>query len=325
MHQAESQERFVERRAAQWSSFEDDLARIEAHHAVAAPDFPERYRRICQHLAIARHRAYGPEVVDRLNDLAVRGHQQLYGRQPTAPWFIEGVRRTFPAAVRAEWRLFLLSALLFYGSFFATAIAIQIEPALVYSFLDPQMVAEMEAMYDPESDRFLQERAADSDVFMFGFYVYNNTSIGFQTFASGLLAGLGTVFILLSNGLTIGAVFGHLIQIGYGDTLLPFVIGHGSFELTAIVLAGVAGLRMGAAVIAPGRRSRGAALTHAAQKVLPIVIGFGVFFLIAAFLEAFWSSRHTLPDMVRFSVGAVLWVVVGAYLLLAGRGAPRAA
>ncbi|PAK99903.1 hypothetical protein B8W90_14245, partial [Staphylococcus hominis] len=70
---------------------------------------------------------------------------------------------------------------------------------------------------------------------MFGYYIMNNISIGLRTFASGLLAGLGTVLVLLFNGLTIGAAAGHLQHIGHGDPFWRFVCGHGAFELTAIV------------------------------------------------------------------------------------------
>lgn len=317
---SEPQARFEARHAAAWEALEADLDRLEARQPASDLNFPVRYRRVCQHLALARERLYTPALLDRLNTLAVRGHQQLYGRRPSMPWLLEGIRRTFPAAVRAEWRLVLVAGLLFYGTFAAMFAAIQAEPSLIYSVMGPEQIANIEAMYDPASEQFLHERAADSDVLMFGFYVRNNTGIGLRTFAGGLAAGLGTLFFLVFNGIHIGATFGHLHQVGFGETLYPFVIGHGAFELNAILLSGVAGLRVGLAVLAPGRRRRGDAVAAAARKSLPIVIGMAVMFILAAFLEAFWSPRHTLPDAVRFGVGAVLWVLVGGYFLLAGRG-----
>lgn len=323
---SEPQARFEARHAETWSALEADLERLEARQPLPELDFAARYRRVCQHLALARERLYTPALIDRLNALAVRGHQQLYGRRPVAPWLLEGVRRTFPAAVRAEWRLVLAASVLFYGSFAAMFAALQADPALIHSVMDAEMIANIEGMYDPASERFLRERAADSDVMMFGFYVRNNTGIGLRTFAGGLAAGLGTLFFLVFNGVFIGATFGHLHHIGFGETLYPFVVGHGAFELNAIVLSGVAGLRLGLAVLAPGRRQRGDAVAHAARKALPIVLGMAAMFILAAFLEAFWSPRHTLPDEVRYGVGAALWVLVGGYFLLSGRrGAPDAA
>jgi uncharacterized membrane protein SpoIIM required for sporulation len=317
---SEPQVRFEARHAADWSTLEADLERLEARRPLDDVDFPSRYRRACQHLALARSRMYSPALLDRLNTIAVRGHQQLYGRRPVAPWLLRGIRRTFPAAVRAEWRLVLLAAILFYGTFAATFAAVQADPAFVHSVIDAESLVNMESMYDPGSERFLREREADSDVLMFGFYVRNNTGIGLRTFAGGLAAGLGTLFFLVFNGLSMGAVFGHLHHIGYGSTLYPFVIAHGAFELNAILLSGVAGLRLGWAVLAPGRRRRSDAIAHAARRALPIVLGMAAMFIIAAFIEAFWSPRHTIPETIRYSVGAVLWVLVGGYFLLAGRG-----
>ncbi len=125
---------------------------------------------------------------------------------------------------------------------------------------------------------------------MFGFYIMNNIGIAFQTFASGVLLGLGSLFFLLFNGLMIGSVAGHLTQIGYVQTFWPFVIGHGAFELTAITFAGAAGLKLGWALLAPGRLTRGEALRLAARRSVQLIAGVIVLLLLAAFTEACWSS-----------------------------------
>ncbi|WP_309476022.1 stage II sporulation protein M, partial [Escherichia coli] len=79
----------------------------------------------------------------------------------------------------------------------------------------------------------------------------NNISIGLRTFAGGLLAGVGTILVLIANGVNIGAVAGHLQAIGHGDPFWRFVAGHAPLELTAIVIAGGAGLRLGLGLVAP--------------------------------------------------------------------------
>jgi uncharacterized membrane protein SpoIIM required for sporulation len=156
---------------------------------------------------------------------------------------------------------------------------------------------------------------------MFGYYIMNNIGIAFQTFASGLLFGLGSLFFLLFNGLLIGAVSGHLSQIGYGEPFWSFVVGHGAFELNAIVLAGAAGLQLGWALLAPGRYTRSEALRLAAQLAIRLLCGAALFLLIAAFIEAYWSSMTYTGATVKYVVGAGLWLLVLAYLALAGRGA----
>ena len=90
--------------------------------------------------------------------------------------------------------------------------------------MTPDALIDLESMYETGIDRPGRERGADSDVMMFGFYIYNNTSIGFRTFASGLLFGIGSIFTLLYNGLYIGGAAGHLTYLGYGANLISFAI-----------------------------------------------------------------------------------------------------
>jgi uncharacterized membrane protein SpoIIM required for sporulation len=315
-----SQQTFQERNGAAWAELGGLLDALDrgADHP-ASPSLPERYRAVCQHLALARRRRYGAELVDGLNRLALRGHQHLYARRDRAFKRVAAfVAEGFPRAVRAEWRLLLLSAVMFFGTGAASYAAITVSPELAYTILGPGFVAQLETMYDPESEHFLRERSSDSDLLMFGFYIRNNIGIGFRTFASGLLLGVGSAFFMIYNGLVLGGAAGHIDQVGFGSTFYSFVIGHGAFELTAIVLAGLAGMKLGVTVLAPGRRSRRRALVEEGRKAILIVYGFTGMLVLAAFLEAFWSSSSFVPAAVKIAVGAVLWAVVLGYLALAG-------
>ena len=91
---------------------------------------------------------------------------------------------------------------------------------------------------------------------MFGFYIRHNVGIAFQCFAAGLFAGVGSLFFLAYNGALIGAVAGYLTERGLAATFFSFVVTHSAFELTAIVLSGAAGLRLGTRLLAPGRQTR---------------------------------------------------------------------
>jgi uncharacterized membrane protein SpoIIM required for sporulation len=155
---------------------------------------------------------------------------------------------------------------------------------------------------------------------MFGFYIMNNVGIGFRTFASGLALGIGSVFILFFNGIFIGAAAGHLTRLDFDSTFWPFVSGHSSYELTAIAISGAAGLLLGKALIAPGRRTRLAALRANARDAVTLVGGAALMLLLAASVEAFWSGGGA-PNGVKYGVGAVGWVLVALYLGLAGRRA----
>ena len=225
----------------------------------------------------------------------------------------------FPTAVRRERRLVGLAALLFYLPLLGMLVALQFQPDLVYTVTDAGNLSQMEEMYEPGQHRIGRERDADSDVMAFAFYIYNNTGIGFRAFASGLLLGLGTLFTLLFNGLFIGAIAGHLTHIGYGEPFWSFVSGHSALELTAIVLSGAAGLRLGLAILTPGRHTRLEALKQAGSRAVPVISGAAMMFFLAAFVEAFWSSMAFISPEIKYGVGILLWVLVLGYFFLLGR------
>jgi uncharacterized membrane protein SpoIIM required for sporulation len=314
-----SREIFEQRHEPQWAAMEHSLARMEGG-APAPPvaDFPELYRQICHHLALVRHRRYGADLELRLNRLVLRGHQQLYrkndgGLSPVLAF----ARSGFPRLVRAEKRLIGAAALLFALPLLVMTFLVPRYPELALAVLSPGSIEEMGEQYAPGGS--LQAgRPVDSDVLMFGYYIRNNIGIAFRTFAGGILGGVGSIFFLVYNGLVIGAVMGHIRQMGYGGRFFPFVVGHGAFELTAIVLAGAAGLRMGLALLSPGRLSRGQALLAAGRISIRILYGAAVMLVFAAFLEAFWSPM-SLPAATKYGIGAILWGYVFSYFLLAGR------
>lgn len=325
------QKRFVQQHESLWDHFEawlnfladqSGLRRFKKSKvAQPAPlDLPHAYRQICHHFALANTRLYSPVLLERLNKLVVRGHQRLYSpRSHLLRDTLAYLGGGFASLVRQEKGVVLIALLLFYLPFVSIILAIQWSPELVYSLIDGDQVRQVEAMYDPQADHRLgRERESDSDIYMFGFYIKNNTGIGFQVFAGGLLFGIGTLFFTLFNALFIGAVFGHLTHIGYIDTLYGFVIGHGAFELNAIVFAAAAGLKLSQALIMPGRKSRSRALLDNGRIAVRMMYGVALMFIIAAFIEAFWSSM-VMPVAYKYVVGTLLWMLVISYFLFAGR------
>lgn len=302
----------------EWDQFERFLDDARPPPFDAA-EMPARYRRLCQSLALAAERQYSPELVDRLNRLALRGHHALYRNRARQPWrLLDFLIAGFPALVRREWRLVAVAALLFFGPLLGLLAALQAWPEFVHYLLEPGQIAGFREMYDP-ANRRLGMREADTSVAMFGYYIWNNVRIGFQTFAGGMLAGVGSAWFLGSNGVVIGAVAGYLTQIGYHEPFWSFVAGHSSLELIAIVLAGAAGLRLGLAVIAPGNLTRKSALVTAARPAVRVMYGAALMFVAAAFVEAFWSPLTGFSFEAKIAAGLAGWAVLLAYFALAGR------
>jgi uncharacterized membrane protein SpoIIM required for sporulation len=302
--------------AREWDEFEKFL---EKEKSFDPAEMPARFRRVCQSLALAAERRYSADLVDRLNRLALRGHHALYAnRRRESQQVLEFMLAGFPRLVRQEWRLVAAATLLFFGPLLALIAALQQFPDFAHYLLAPEQIANYHQMYDPANKR-LGMREADTSVLMFGFYIWNNVRIGFQTFAGGMLAGVGSAWFLGANGVIIGAVAGYLTQAGFGETFWSFVAGHSSLELVAIVLSGAAGFKLGLAVIAPGNLSRKAALIAAAKPAVRIMYGAAVMFFAAAFVEAFWSPLTEVPFQVKIMVGVAGWILLLSYLALGGR------
>jgi uncharacterized membrane protein SpoIIM required for sporulation/uncharacterized RDD family membrane protein YckC len=285
----------------------------------AARTFPELFRQVCHQLALARSRRYGTAIETRLNRLVLRGHQQLYRRTGVDPGgVLPFLRGGFARRVRGEARVVAAAALLFIGPGLLTAGAVLARPELAFAAMSAESLEQITQQFAPGGAA--AQSATVGELFSrFGDYVWNNVSIAFRTFAGGVVYGLGSLFFLAYNGVVGGAVATHVHQQGFDRSFYAFVVGHGAFELTAIVLAGACGLRLGLAVLAPGPMRRSRSLLAAARATVPLLYGVTAMLLVAAFLESFWSPVAWVSAGGKLAVGAGLWAAVLAYFTLAGR------
>jgi uncharacterized membrane protein SpoIIM required for sporulation len=315
---------------ADWKRLEDMVQQCLVHGrrkgtkatAVQGEQLAALYRRACEQLALSRQRAYPPYLVERLERVTGDAHQLIYQRRQFGPAaFREFIARGFPRAVRQHRWYVLAAALLLLVPTVVVGVLVHQRPDLVLSVMDPNTVDMFEQMYSGESESIGRRRDVNSDWAMFGFYIRNNVGVSFQCFAGGLFLGIGSIFYLVFNGAYSGAVAGYLTQRGLGSTFYAFVVTHSAFELTAIVLSGAAGLRIGNALLAPGRLTRRASLVKATTEVSPVIYGFALMLLVAAAIEGFWSSATWLPPSVRYSVAAACWAGVLSYFIWQGRRA----
>jgi uncharacterized membrane protein SpoIIM required for sporulation len=316
--------------SVEWDELEQALqmirgAKIKTNRGLPMPSgerIAELYRRACEHLALARARAYPSHITERLDQLTADAHQLIYQRREFG---MTRLRRLFavdfPRAVRAHALYVWIAVAVFGLPTLIIGVLVYHQPELILSVVDAQTAAEFEEMYSDAADSIGRRRTAANDWAMFGFYIRNNIGVAFQCFASGLFAGVGSLFFLGFNGAYGGAIGGYLTERGLSSTFYSFVATHAAFELTAIALSGAAGLRIGHSMLAPGRHTRTQSLVIAARESIVIVYGVIAMLLIAAGIEAFWSSARWVPNAIKYSVAAFCWFVVIAYLTLQGRRA----
>lgn len=334
---------FIEQRQAEWDAWdrwlgvgtaqrrpERGAAEAPAGNADPAPAFaaselPAAFRRLCLDLSLARDRNYSSPLVHALHDRVLAAHQRVYGaRRRLAGRWLSFVVGGLPRLVRAEARFVLVAAALFFVPLVALIVLLQSYPDGIYFFLSQSHVAQYEEMFSPDNVRLGRPRGASDQLTMLAFYIANNVRIDFQCFAGGIAFGLGAVFFLIYNGMMIGATAGHLTQIGFIDTFWGFVAGHSAPELIGAVLSGAAGLKIGLALVAPGRLRRLDALKLAAGDAVKLLYGAAALTFCAAFIEALWSPLRTLPFELKIGAGVALWVALIAYFIFAGRGSRAA-
>ena len=321
--------RFQQLYEAEWTELQTLLEALSGgtaasrpREAVSGARAAALYRQACEHLALARARSYPAYIVDRLEDLTSRAHQLIYQQREFG---LGRLRRLinvdFPAAVRDHGAYVAVAAATFLLPTILVGVLVYSRPEMILSVVSSDTVSEFEEMYSPDADSIGRTREARTDWMMFGYYIRNNVGVAFQCFAGGLFAGLGTLFFLAYNGAFSGALAGYLTDRGMSSTFYSFVSTHSAFELTAIVLAGAAGLRIGHALLAPGRLTRRQSLVQASRDAMVVVYGVTCMLFVAAGIEAFWSSARWIAPAVKYGVAAVCWLAVLGYFTLQGRRA----
>ncbi|HEV7752531.1 MAG TPA: stage II sporulation protein M [Baekduia sp.] len=309
-------ERFERERADEWRRLEAALAqaggRPQRLGAAGVLELGGLYRAAAADLALARRLFPGNPLTGRLEALVVRARQVVYAdvgarRSPRA-FFATGYWRL----VRERRMALAVAAALFVG---ATAFA------LVWGILDPDAAAGLvpgafiDGADPPSGDRGLtssQSAAFSSEIFT------NNIRVTFVSFAAGLLFAVGGALLLAYNGLIFGAVLGVAAANGNLDQVLGLVVAHGVLELSCIVVAGAAGLRMGWALVDPGPQTRRAALAAQARPAMAVVLGTAPWLIVAGLVEGFvspagWGGAG--PYIVGLTLGVAYWTLI----LLSGR------
>ncbi|HET7232626.1 MAG TPA: stage II sporulation protein M [Longimicrobium sp.] len=283
--------------------------------------FAGLYREVAADLARARTYGGSPELLFMLERAVGAGHNLLY-RAPERRW--TGVRRWmtsgFPALVRRRWKPIALASVMLYLPAVLTFAAVRRDPALGRRLVGPEM---MDRAEQAESRQARGRAYVSAEDFggagkMSIDIMVNNVKVTFYAFAGGMLAGVGTALALVFNGVLVGAVTGVFANYGANLYLWSFLLVHGGIELTAICIAGGAGLWLGSAMLMPGRLTRREALVRHAREAVSLIGGVAVMLVVAGIFEG-CVSPSGLPAEVKLAIAAVLAAGLALYLAFAGR------
>lgn len=307
-------ERFVREGRARWSRLDDLVARADQLDAAGWRELADLWRQLSGDLARSRRADLPDDLVAWLHHLAARAYMALHGAPARRPLrLLARVFTDVPRQVRADAPFVAVAALLFLVPAVGVGLLSYRDEAVAMAVLPADQLAAMEDMY-----RTANVRGAGENGAMAGFYVWNNIGIALRCFATGVAFGIGPVWFLVQNGAVIGTVFGHLLREGMGPNLVGFTSGHGAWELTGLVIAGAGGLKLGAAAVSTGGRSRRDSVVAAGPGALTLAVGAALMLAVAAAIEGFWSAGPQ-PMGVKLAFAVLQVVMVAAWLGLGGR------
>lgn len=263
------------------------------------------YQRGGANLAHARVEYAGDSaLVNRLTLLVADAHGVLYGQPDTE--VRRGVQQfatiTFPAAIYSLRRYIAVAALLTCLPWAVFQIWLAVSPA-AFDVVAPDAAAQQYIEQDFE-DYYSNQPSQNFATQVF----FNNIRVGFLAFATGILLCVVTAALLAFNGANIGIAGGLFTNVGQADKFWGLILPHGMLEMSAVIVAGAAGLRIGWAIIDPGDRTRVNALTEEARRAGSVLVGLVVAFLLAALVEGFVTGRPW-PTSLRIGIGVLVFTL----------------
>lgn len=314
---------FIREREAAWAELEALLAAAGRRPERLGADQVRRmgalYRGAAADLAAARRRFPAEPAVARLEHLVGRARHVVYdseGRRDSVRTF---VTTTYWRRIRERPAVLAVAALLLIAPAALSATWGWRDPSAAIRFVPEEYAV----VTEPRDDTDLDLRA-DESAGIAGQIFTNNIRVTFFAFAGGITLGVLTGYVLVFNGMLLGTLTGLAIGAGNGDAFMALVLPHGLLELSCIVVAGVAGLRMGWAVIAPGHRRRVEVLQEEARAAAELALGTAAWLVLAGLVEGFITPLG-LPTAAAFAVGATLAAAYWALAVFRGGPGPSAA
>ncbi len=311
--------RFLDEKKDNWQRLEDLLtmaggSKLRGLSHIEVREFGELYRRAAADLAIARAETRDTKLINYLNNLVIRAHGKIYRADSQGVGLIwKFFTRDFPVAFRSARVFFLIAFLVFTVSAVFSGWLSYINPdfAIIVGVEETAAAARSNDMWWLSLNQANQIGASS--------ILTNNIQVTFLAFAWGALLGIGSLYILLMNGVSIGGVVGACYRgnADFANELVTFMVGHGVIELSAIFMAGGAGMMIGYAIINPGDLTRGQALKKKGMEAARIIIGCAFLLVIAGIIEGFLSPS-SLPASVKFATGIFTGIVLYSYLFMAG-------
>jgi uncharacterized membrane protein SpoIIM required for sporulation len=303
---------FIRRNIEKWKSLEKVIDNAVAHHP---GELADAYTEITADLSFSRSHYPRSRITIYLNSLASALHNQLYkNKKESYSRLITFWTQEIPEVMYHSRRELLYSFLVFFISAMTGVISAMNDDSFVRLILGNGYVDMTLNNIENGNPTGVYDR---SDAFpMFLHITFNNIGVSFRTFALGLLTGFGTGFILFYNGVMVGAFQTLFFQYNAGWESALVIWLHGTFEISAVIVAGAAGFALGNGWLFPGTYPRGYAFRQGAKRGIKIIAGLIPVFIAAGFIESYLTRHSEYPAFVRLAVILFSLVCVIYYYII---------
>jgi uncharacterized membrane protein SpoIIM required for sporulation len=275
------------------------------------------YRQTASDLATVREDVTSNQLTFYLNQLLGRAHNLIYmGHKQKISGLVRFYTETFPQVFRETFPQTFLAFLIFTVTGVATWAVTIHDPAFAHRMLGPEMMATIEKREMWTKSIVTIKPLAASGI------MTNNLAVCFTTFAMGITAGIGTIYMMFTNGMLIGVIGAATRQAGMALQLWSFVAAHGALELPAIFISGGAGLEIARGMLFPGLLPRRESLALAGGRAARLMIGIVPMLVVAGIIEGFLSPSG-LATPLKFLLSSVLLVALTTYLTRVGLPQPK--
>lgn len=300
---------FLRENAERWKQFELEVDRT------ADPDlFAERFVELTDDLAYSKTFYPDSKTTNYLNGLAARFHQKIYrNKKESSSRIVDFWRFELPLLIRQHHRQLLYAFLIFMVFVFVGALSAKYDSTFLNLFVgDDYVNTTMENI--EKGDPFGVYKQGNQ-LSMFVLIAFNNIKVSFLAFIGGLFFSVGTSLVLIQNGLMLGSFQYFFFSKGLGLKSVLVIFLHGTLEISAIVIAGCAGLVIGNSLLFPKTYSRWDSVLKGARDGVRIIFGLVPVFIAAAFIEGFFTRYTEMPAGLSVSVLALSLFIIIYYFI----------
>ena len=309
--------RWIEKRKPHWDRLERMVEQcgrsgVRALSYRELQEFGMLYRQAAADLSTLREDRASARLAEYLNQLLARAHNFMYmGRRSRPGGIGRFYAQVFPQVFRSTFNYTLAAFVIFAAAAVAGFLASLGDPSFQRFFLGGPMsdTIEQRKMWT-ESVVSIKPLASSA-------IMTNNVAVSFTTFAMGITAGIGTVYMVVINGLLLGAITAACWQAGMIEPLAQFVLPHGVLELPAIFIAAGGGLLVARGLLFPGELPRRDALVFYGGQGVRLALGIIPILFVAGVMEGFLSPSH-LPAVAKVICAAAAGGLLVIYLTRAG-------